>query len=853
MTLSARRTNVLDATTPLVGRADALLELEERFAEGRRLVTVLGPVGVGKSRLALAFAAELSLAGHPGGVWRCDLQGCRSREELRARLQAVLLPACEPASASCAADSEDALRRAGAMFLLLDNVEAALPHLAPLLEHWLRSAPGLVCLVTSRERVGLRAEATCVLGPLSDEAAIALFRERCEAARRPSREPDPILLQAIVRRLDCLPLALELAAEHARALDLAELHARLDPSLPFLSSSDRAGAPRTRSLRAALNSTLGVLSASELRAWLALSQFHGEFALTDAEAAFEDPSTPTAVVLTRLCERSLLWVSVADGRSSFRMPRATREYASELFAQQPEASRLRARFAAALLRSARRYLDHENDVAALSWLCRHSETLLASARASLAAAELEPALEALVAASHAAAFQGPVEPALALLQMAPLEATRDEPLRCRALRARGRLRARHGQLSSALADFEAARERAALAAAPEFRVSLAIDLGNHHRHQADWLRAASYYDEGLQLCASHRDVAGRARVLAAMAGMAHERGELLRARELFESALCVTREHALPLVEATILQNLGTLLQELGRRDDAAACFRRAIAAHRALAHRRFEGIAEYDLASLALEQDAVGEAKAGFARAVELAAQVGDRRELGLSLALLGVCQALTQQLESAARQMDAAESLLRALGQPGLVLAVDIHRAHLELAQGLRELDGGDARAQRERLERVREALCRARVATSVNDAKPGVAGDEARYALRVLEAAYRRQAALGEYALVDSDGRWFQPAGGERVDLRHRVPLQRLLSALIQRRMHAPDEPVPVEELIRAGWPDERAVTKAAKNRLHVAVTTLRKSGLDPHLVHSARGYHLARTVPWHSAQT
>lgn len=844
-----RRTNLLDAITPLIGRADALAELEERFARGRRLVTLVGPPGVGKTRVALAFAAELSPSHYPGGIWHADLRDCRSEDEIRARVQSALSGpnSSTPADASI----DEVLRRAGNMFLLLDDVEPALPALAPLLENWLRSAPGLSCLVTSRERVGLRAEASLVLEPLSQDAAIALFEERSELARGARVVADPLVLHAIVRRLECMPLAIEIAAEHTRALDPSELLARLEPTLPFLSSSDRTGLPRTRCLRAALDASLETLTPHERSAWFAFSQFEGEFDLHDAEAVFDPPHAPTAVVLTRLSERSLLHHRTLAGASLYRVYRTAREYAAEQLANEPAANPLQQRFTEFIASQARAYLDGDADIEALTWLSRHHQTLQTLARPMLTRGAVEGALELLVAASHAATFQGPVEPTLALLENVRLDSTVNQPLRCRALRARGRLRARAGDSARALHDFEAARAALDATETPDFRVSLAIDLGNLHRHGGDWQRARAYYDDALAICAAADLESARVRVLACVAGMAHERGDLAGARDTFERALHSARTLELPLAEATILQNLGPVLQELGNRHDAAACFRQAIESHRRLGHRRFEGIAEYDLASLALEEDSLGEARTGFERAVQLASEVGDRREFGLSLALLAVCHALAHELELASLEMTTAERVLRSLGQPSLLLALELHRAHLDLAASLRDWEAGNPDARAQKLATVRDTLARASSQFHDSDAQDHAlrpSGDEARYAARILQRAYQRHLALTHAALVDRDGRWFQPPGADRVHLTNRPPLQRLLRALIQRRIDAPNHPVAVADLIRAGWPDEKGVTKAAKNRLHVAITTLRKSGLDPHLIHTAGGYQLTNVMPW-----
>jgi predicted ATPase len=839
---SPRRTNILDAVTELVGRGDELQRLEERLAEPRRFVTLLGPPGVGKSRLALAFAAELSPARYSGGIWRCDLDGAGGVDDVRARVAAALAPTI------ATTDLVAALGEGGPVFLLLDNVEGVAGKLAGLLEGWLRAIPTLTCVATSRERIGLDAESVFPVEPLAEEAAVQLFQERMESARGARVQTDPIVLRAVVRKLDCLPLALELGAAHAGAVEPKELLPRLDPTLPFLVACAESGAPRSRSLREALDGSFAKLTPSERRTLLACSQFRAEFELADAEAVCESAEEPVLAALTRLRERSLVTARSVNETTQFRIYRAAREHAFEALAREPDRAALEARFTSYLLPEATRRRELEGDVRALSWLLRHAETLGAIAQSERAP---ERRVCALLGASVAAILQGPVEPALSLFEELPLDAIADTELRMRGHHARARLRARNGDAARAREDFERALMEARRTASP-FAITIAVDYGNLQRHQGDVEAAQALYDDALRAITETRHVRARPRVLAAIAGMAHERGDLSQARVLFEQALAEARVEVLPVTAATILQNLGTLLQELGERTEAARCFREAIAAHRAIGHRRFEGIAEYDLASLALEEDALGQAAERFERALELASMVGDRREVGLSMALLGVCHAMLGDLERAAREMESAERVLKALAQPALMSALEIHRAHITLAAGVRDFEAGDDASRERKLEAVSRTLAAA-PSGAREASNTAVDGDELRFARRILEAAHRRQSALTRCAIVAKDGRWFHPAGGERVDLTHRAPLQRLLRALIHQRMHAPNEPVSLLELIRAGWPEERAVTKAAKNRLHVAITTLRKSGLDPHLVHGAGGYSLTGAMAWEGTRS
>jgi tetratricopeptide (TPR) repeat protein len=550
-----------------------------------------------------------------------------------------------------------------------------------------------------------------------------------------------------------------------------------------------------------------------------------------------------------LWERSLIESRHQYGRTSLRLYRATAEYARAALDQEPQAAKWVSHFNDRMLELAERRLDDEDEASSVRWLIRHGTTLAELARTLLRQANTESGFSALLAASRAALLHGPVRATLSLFDDLDIDSLPQRDQRARALHTRARLRHRDGQSQAASKDYAAALalvsktgSHAALTAA------IALDQGTYHRHQGSWKRAEALYRRAQ---ATHRklgDRAGLARATAAVAALAHERGHLSRAKRLFEQALEEARKSSLALTTASTLQNLGIVLLELGQREDAARAFDAAIIGHKELGHRRFEGVGEFDLASLALEQGAVGEALLGFRRALGLAREVGDRREIGLSMALVAACEAGLGDPVEGARGLSAAETVLRAVDEPALLAALELYRGHVDLARALEAFDQGDQKEQRTRLNEARLRLESA--GSEPSDSRS--ISDEVRYARRTLAAAYERHLALDEHAIVDFSGNWFRGAGGERVDLTRRAPLRRLLSELSRQLVHAPGAPVPIDRLIQCGWPDQTAVTKAAKNRLHVAITTLRKAGLDAHLVTRDDGYLLERAIAWHGSR-
>jgi hypothetical protein len=238
-----------------LGRAAELSSLEGRLAAGARLISLVGPGGVGKTRLALELCERVA-GGWPDGVWLCDLVGVRTGEAASAALARALGSDGEP---------EETLRALGRALLVLDGLEPEGPALLDTLGRWQRRAPLLTLLTTSRLPPGLSGAWQLALGPLEPDAARELFVERARAVR-----PDFTLtahnhhvVDTLLEELEGSPLLIELAAQRARRLTPARLLARLSDPLSLLCSESGDRPERQRSLHASLHWTWELLSEAE--------------------------------------------------------------------------------------------------------------------------------------------------------------------------------------------------------------------------------------------------------------------------------------------------------------------------------------------------------------------------------------------------------------------------------------------------------------------------------------------------------------------------------------------------------------------------------------------------------------
>ena len=309
--------------TPLIGRERELAELMT-LADSRRLITLTGTGGTGKTRLAMAFAAGLADR-YPDGVWWVPLAMVS---------EARLVPAAIAAALGDIADLPMYLR-GRALLLVLDNFEQVI-QAARAVGELLSGAPGCGVIVTSRERLGVAAEQEYPVAPLSPHSAVELFTARARQVE-PGYEPGAEI-DAICEQLDRLPLALELAATRVKLLSGQQLLARLEQRLPLLAGGRRDLPKRHSTMRATIAWSYDLLSRPEQRLFTRLAVFVGSFELEAAEQICDADLD----AMRSLIDKSL--VRHADNGRLFLL-QTTREYALEQFDSSDERDEIHARHA----------------------------------------------------------------------------------------------------------------------------------------------------------------------------------------------------------------------------------------------------------------------------------------------------------------------------------------------------------------------------------------------------------------------------------------------------------------------------------------------------------------------------
>jgi predicted ATPase/DNA-binding SARP family transcriptional activator len=316
--------NLPTLSTPLVGRAGDLTAIGGLLGDSR-LVTLAGPAGIGKTRIALEAVRSL----HPaGGVWLIRLEAADATSSIQ-RLVAETLQLT---------GGEQTLldRLTGAeTVLVLDNCEHVLDGVADLATRLLDHAPPLRIVATSQAPLGVDGEATYVLEPLPLSDSAALFADRAARVRRRFALDDDTTatVQALCRSLDGLPLAIELAAARVKSLSVQEIAQRLDDRFSLLQDPTSRRPARRRALAAAIAWSYDLLFPDDQRGLWALSCFSGGATLGAAEhvlTALGVPGSTAIDVLGRLADRSMVSVETADdGTTRYRLLDSIRAFAGD--------------------------------------------------------------------------------------------------------------------------------------------------------------------------------------------------------------------------------------------------------------------------------------------------------------------------------------------------------------------------------------------------------------------------------------------------------------------------------------------------------------------------------------------
>lgn len=616
--IDAPRRNLPVALTSFVGRKKEIDQIV-KLLEKRRLVSLTGPGGVGKTRLAIQASQRLSVKFREG-LWWVDLAGLKDGSLI---VQAVAQAADvrELSKAPLLQTLAESIGKKHAL-LILDNCEHLVKDCAELAERLLSACGNLKILATSREILGLTGEEVWRVPPLSlpgpedisrleafvQSESVALFVERALAVNPGFRvtERNAPSVAEICRRLDGMPLAVELAAARVKLLPVGQIAARLHNRFELLTSGSRTALPRHQTLQAAMDWSYDLLPDKERSLLCRLAVFTGGWTLEAAQAVCSGDGVEANEILdllTYLVDKSLVILHRLEGGARFQMLETIREYALKKLPEVPQARDRHLAFYAQLveeiepkLHGAEQTLwlhrlepDHDNIRAALDW--------------SLAGGALETGVRLAGAlwlfwdihGYHLdgrvwldrllAEYQGPVRP----------PTTRAW---ARILYAAGHLRQRQGdfmqarrQYTDSLSIYRQLDDKKQVAA-------VLRGLGEIAQDEGDQVAAKSYYEQSLDLCRASGDARGMSVVLGHLAILVLLEKDYDGAERLCYEALLITRERENNRATAILLTTLGFASLGQGKLELATMQFCESLALQAELTDQR---VAQYVLMGLAL------------------------------------------------------------------------------------------------------------------------------------------------------------------------------------------------------------------------------------------------------------
>lgn len=655
-TLTLRPNNLPSRISSFVGRAREIHEIE-RVVASARLTTLMGPAGAGKTSLALQVAAQ-QVGAFPDGVWLAELAPVSDPAHVPATIAAALGVGLEPRS-HLQPTLADQLHEKD-LLLVIDNCEHVVTEVADSVDGILQRCPGVHVLCTSREALNVPGEITWpvrplvlpdaapdqTLGQLAETEAVQLFVERATSAS-PAFELTEQTAPAVVeicRRLDGIPLAIELAAARLRMLSLEEIVARLGDQLALLGGRSRTGPPWHRTIRAAIDWSYDLLDARERAVFCRLAVFRGGCTLEAAEAVCavgEFREHDVLDIVAQLVDKSLVRVERLDD-ARYHQLTVLRDYGLERLEEHERHSEV-----------CGRHFEFYRSVAAAG-----EEGLLGSEQAQWLD-RLESEHENLLAALAWAGDDGDLQHALEMagslwrfwyvrghLQTGRAQLDRliaaDEPASATVARAK----ALHGV--GTIAAYEGDHETSRTCLAESLAISRELgDMGavakalNNQAYVAfmheDYQTARPLYEESVAIKRELGDTLGIANSLNNLGLVALEIGDLAEAAGLLEESLGLARQIGNTEYEAAALFNLGTVRQQQADHVAARTLYSEALVMHENLRDRMRVAEALRGLGSTYHEAGDVHRARPLYDQSLEIARELGHVRVIAETLKNLG------------------------------------------------------------------------------------------------------------------------------------------------------------------------------------------------------------------------
>lgn len=693
--------------TTFVGRERQIAEIK-KLLPSNRLVTLTGSGGCGKTRLALQVAAEV-LEAFPDGVWFVDLSPISSPSLVPATVAAVI--GIREELGLTLLDTLADYLRSRKVLIVLDGCEHLVSTSAELAEHLLLRAAELSVIATSREALGLRGEkvwrvpsmlvpeVSSETGSLTKYESVALFVERARLVNPGFQltEDNAASIAAICRRVDGIPLAIELAAAKVKLLSVSQIEERLDHRFELLTGGSRTALPRQRTLRAMVDWSYDLLSEAEMTLFRRVSIFLGGFTLDAVERVSRWDGLNSAnllELLSQLLDKSLIMSEERSRKARYWMLETIREYASEKLQEAEEQEETQKRHLGFFLEivekaepellgpNQRLWLDvlqseHDNLRRAIAWALRVDE---------------ESALHMVGALWRFWYIRGFIGEGRGWLSQA-LETAAGCSDEAKSLGLHGA-----GTLAWTQGDYDAAYRLLQLALeirrklGDKQRIAETLNnLGNVAGYQGNYEQARVYLDESLTIARELGYQSSVARSLNNLGYVARLQSEFGAAKKLLQEARSILIELGDKRSLAVTLANLGNISLHQGDYAGARSVFNECLAIGKELGFNEAVALALTNLGNLARIQGDYPAARSLLEQAVSIRRELGDRWGATESLDLLSSAVLLGGDTATALSLVQEMSSMARQLGNR-IGMAWSLRRL-AEIARREGDLDRADS----------------------------------------------------------------------------------------------------------------------------------------------------------------
>lgn len=872
-----------------IGRDDELRRTVAELESGRRLITLVGAAGFGKTRLAQEAVRGMK---NRRVVW-ADLRpdSVRDSDDVVSEICRALAVTLPPGPGPAGERLLSVLPSLGPTLLVCDNAETAHQHLAQWAGAWLSTAQKLQILATSRQRLGVDGELCVAVGPLTlpasdftsaggaPNAAVALLYERASTLGATIDLSDPDTRDAMTRlaaRLDANPLALELAAPRLAYLQPNDLLARMDHRFAILRPADEGVG---RSLWDAIAASWSRATDAEQVALKQLALFRGGLTVDVAEVVLTEalPDDFALDLVDALIRKSLIRAPSASNDRRLTFFESIRTFVEAQHLEDPEgtatarqrrdgwlvtASPVPIQTALGAIQDA---IDSENAAGAMDgpaaarlllrirqeqrWMGVPLPGQKVLVEAVLALEEIDArdtlALETLLLVICAKLGLGPEARATYDRCVSRAEALGDPALLGAALtQARLLEKLEPAEflietVTRGIALLDEAGERVKAMQARAGFGTILLRTGRFAEAESMLMSARQAAVDGLL---SDGD---RAQALNNLASIYGSVGRWADATPLFEEAHAAAERSGRELLATVITSNLGECALVARELDAARRYFLECVEGSKRVGYPRGIVLGTGHLASLDHFEGNLEDARDGYNQALTILAEQPDPVATAMLSALSALCAAESDDQEGADRLLGDSRAALLKVNDPVLESAVDIVTLAIAVTAG-----HGPEEAFAASTARV-EALVKSNMQKWEEEPNTTNRLHLVKFAesffLRAMEKDAKADALAQASWWVHPEGRAFEAPNGERVELGRKAKARRVLSLLAAERLREPGKGVDVDEVFEAGWPGENIGEPHRTSRIYVVISELRKLGLGDLLEHDGDGYRLDPRIP------